>query len=345
MSAPPLAAEVRTRGSRALLCTDEVSDARARLPASIFPTPLTSHPLLDARLGCQLLVKLENSLPMGAFKLRGALNLVASLGARDRAAGVVAPTRGNHGQALAMACRDEGIQCVLFVPEGNNPEKNRAMRAYGAEVVVVGEDFDAATRAAELHARTSGAHYVHPGREPALITGVATLTSEILDQSGGRLDYLFVPVGVGSCIAGAALALADHPEVTLVGVQAAAAPAMYHAFTGDGARVYPVDPTIADGLAVGTPEPLTMSLIRRRVDEMVLVDEDDLLAAVRLYAESLHQMAEGAGAAALAGALRLGDRLKGKRVAVVLTGGNVDLRLLSGVLASAGTPRGPRDGE
>ena len=203
------------------------------------------------------------------------------------------------------------------------------MRALGAEVRVVGEDFEATARASSAFASLSGAREVHPGRDRDLILGAATLFLEMFEQAGEPLDVLFVPVGVGSCLAGAVLAKrACGLPARLVGVQAAAAPAMALAIQGSNQTAYPPTPTIADGLAVGAPVTETLELLRGNVQEMVLVSEKELLKAMQLYASTLHQLAEGAGAAALAGAVRLRESLKGQRVGLVLSGGNVDMHTL-----------------
>lgn len=319
--------------------------ARRVLRRHLAPTPLVEHPVLSSRLGFDALVKLENVQPLGAFKIRGGLNLLASLDDRQRARGLCSATRGNHGQSLAHACALYGVECALFVPEGNNPDKNAAMQALGARVVVGGRDFDEAWELASRHAERSGAHLVHPGREPALVAGVGTLAIEIVEQAGHPLDAVIVPVGVGSCIAGAALALGElSPSTRIIGVQAAHAPAMHHAWRSGESTPVAVRPTLADGLAVRVPVPLTLEIMRARVDEMVLVDETEIASAVRCYLETLHQLAEGAGAAALAGAFALTPALRGARVAVVLSGGNIDAATLHSVMSTGARGHAPTSG-
>lgn len=309
----------------------DVFAARKRLRTRMPETPMVRHPLLDRALGCEVWVKLENTTTIGAFKLRGGLNLVATLDPDERRRGICAPTRGNHGQALAYAASSLDVPCTLFVPHGNSEHKNRAMRAFGADVRVAGASFDEAHEAAARHADATGARYVHPGREPALIAGGGTVLLEMCEAAPGAFDDVFVPVGVGSLAAGCALAAsAVSPATRVVGVAAAAAPAMHDAFhTGAMAPRAPA-PTLADGLAVGAPIAETLQLMRAHVADLCLVDEPQILAAMQLYARSIHQLAEGAGAAALAGAMAQRDRLAGRRVGLVLSGGNVDLETLTG---------------
>lgn len=308
--------------------------AQRRLRAVLPPTPMVRHPLLDTALGGEVWIKLENTTAIGAFKLRGGLELLATLDAPARRRGICAPTRGNHGQALAYAARRHGVSCVLFVPAGNSPDKNRAMRAFGAEVRVAGADFDQAHEAAERFAHDTGARYVHPGREPALVAGAGTIGLEMSRAVQQPFDDVFVPVGVGSLAAGVGMALAATSPTTRVhGVSARAAPAMQRAFDGGPAdRRHPPAATLADGLAVGAPIAETLSIMRRHLHAMHLVDEHELARAMRLYATSIHQLAEGAGAAALAGALQQRDRLTGRRIGIVLSGGNVTLETFASLL-------------
>lgn len=312
---------------------DDVYAARDTIAPQIQKTPLISHPLLDAELGCQARVKLENTHDIGSFKIRGSLNLLTNMGADERARGLVTATKGNHGQSLARAAALHDSQCTIFVPERNNEDKNRAMIALGADVRVEGHDFDAAWAAAERYARETGARQVHPSREPKLIAGVATLALEMLEQAGQPLDYLFVPVGGGSIASGTAVVLkALSPSTRLIGVQSENAPAMHHAWhTGDD-RPFAVTYTVADGLAVRVPIDYTLNFMRALLDDMLLVSEEEIFHAMRLYASTIHQMAEGAGAVPLAGALKMRDELAGATVGLVITGGNVEAHTLSGAL-------------
>lgn len=320
---------------------DEVVAARRVLSRHLTPTPLVSHPLLSERLGCHAQVKLENAQALGSFKIRGGFNLLANLDAATRARGLVTATRGNHGQSLAQAAQHHAVRCTVFVPAGNNPDKNAAMRALGAEVLESGRDFDSAWRAAQEHASRSGALAIHPSREPALIAGYATVALEMLEQAMQPFDTVFVPVGGGSLAAGMALVFkALSPHTRLIGVQAANAPAVFRAFHTGELREAPITETIADGLAVRVPSPDTVALLRETLDDMVEVSEAELHTAIRCYADTLHQLAEGAGAAALAGAARLRRRIAGQRVGLILSGGNITTSTLIGVLHGEPLPAG-----
>jgi Threonine dehydratase len=323
---------------------DDIVAARRLLARELTPTPLVAHPLLSRRVGAEVHVKLENAVPLGSFKLRGGLNFLASLSAEQKARGLVTATRGNHGQSLAYAAQRHGVACTVFVPTGNNPDKNAAIAALGAEVRVAGHDFDSAWDAAVEHANRTGAMAVHPSREPKLIAGYATVALEMLDQAIQPLDTVFVPVGGGSLAAGMGLVFkALSPHTRIVGVQSAAAPALARAWRTGEMREYPVGETIADGLAARVPSPETVAILRDVLDDMVEVSEAELVGAIRCLAETLHQLAEGAGAAALAGAMRLHRRIKRQRVGVVLSGGNITSNLLLKILHGeliAEQPRG-----
>ena len=313
---------------------EDVLAAREIVAGKLAPTPLVSHPLLSDMLGCEAHVKLENAQSIGSFKIRGGLALLDTMSGRDREAGLVTATRGNHGQSLALAAKMYGAKCTIFVPDDNNPDKNAAMQALGAELVVKGHDFDAAWQAAEHFAKETGARCVHPAKEPALIAGVATAAMEMLEQAGGHLDAVFVPVGGGSIAAGTAIVVkALSPDTEVIGVQAENAPAFHHAWhTGDN-RPFVVTESLADGLAVRIPVEFTLSIMRNSVDDMLLVSEGEICAAIRTYASTIHQMAEGAGAAPLAGAMQVADRIAGKRIGLMLTGGNISADMLANVIA------------
>ncbi|HEU4627738.1 MAG TPA: threonine dehydratase [Steroidobacteraceae bacterium] len=312
---------------------DDIVAARRLLSRSLTPTPLVTHPLLSKRVGAEVHVKLENALPLGSFKLRGGLNFIANLTPEQRARGVVTATRGNHGQSLAYAAQRYGVSCVVFVPEGNNPDKSAAIEALGATVRVAGHDFDAAWDAAVEHAQRTGAIAVHPSREPHLIAGYATVALEMLDQASQPLDSVFVPVGGGSLAAGMGLVFkALSPHTRVIGVQSSAAPAIARAWRTGEIREVPVAETIADGLATRVPSPHTVDILREVLDDVIEVSEAEIAGAIRTLAETLHQLAEGAGAAALAGALQLRRRLVRQRVGVVLSGGNITSALLLKIL-------------
>ncbi len=219
---------------------DDIVAARKLLAGFLTPTPLVTHPLLSRRVGAEVHVKLENAVPLGSFKLRGGLNYVASLTPEERARGLVTATRGNHGQSLASAAQRAGIACTVFVPTGNNPDKNMAIAALGARVTIAGNDFDAAWQAAKAFAERTGAIAVHPSCEPRLVAGYATIALEMLDQASQPLDTVFVPVGGGSLAAGMGLVFkALSPHTRVIGVQSAAAPALARAWRTGELKEYP----------------------------------------------------------------------------------------------------------
>ena len=317
----------------------DVLEARRRIGLYLRPTALHSYPALDRLLGAEVWVKHENHQPIGAFKVRGGINLVSRLDDGERARGVITASTGNHGQSIAYASRLFGVRAIVCVPEGANPVKVESMRALGAEIVVAGEDFDTAREHCERLAASEGYRYVHSGNEPLLIAGVATETLEIV-EARPDLDTLIVPVGGGSGAAGACIvASAVGVPAEVIGVQAAAAPAAYRSWA---ARSLVPDRmgTFAEGLATRTAFELPQRVLWERLDDFVLVEEHELREATYRMIELTRNLVEPAGAAALAGALRLRPRLAGRRVALVVSGGNISPAQLLEVLA-AGAPAGP----
>jgi threonine dehydratase len=303
----------------------DVLRARAALSPYLRPTPTLEPPALGASLACRAILKCENLNPTGAFKVRGGIYLLATLTSDQRARGVLAVSTGNHAQSIAYAARLFDTRAVIYMPEGANPLKVAATRALGAEVVQVGHDFDAARLAAESRADEEGLRYIHSANEPLLIAGVATYTLELFEVVPD-LDVLFVPVGGGSGVLGAAVvARAVNPSTRIIGVQAEGAPALYHSWrTGERVTTEAVT-TFAEGLATREPFDLPMQLLPRLVDELMLVSDAELEQAILLLLETTHQLAEGAGAAAVAGAVRRRAELHGKRVGMVLSGGNITM--------------------
>ncbi len=313
---------------------DDVREASELIAQYLTPTPLIRHPLLSERLGCDAWVKLENAQPTGVFKIRGTLSFLAKLSPETRGRGLVTATRGNFGHALARAAALHGTDCTIFVPEGNNPDKNAAIRAAGAELVVRGHDFDAAWDASVRFARQSGALAVHPAKHRWLVAGQGTVALEMVEQVAQPFAAIFVPVGGGSLAAGTCIvAKALSPQTQVIGVQAANAPAFHHAWETGDYRPFRTTNTVADGLATRVPVRYTTDIMRQLLDDFVLVSEEEIYAAIRCYLETLHQLAEGGGAAPLAAALQLKDRFAGQRIGVVLTGCNIDRATLRRVLA------------
>jgi len=300
----------------------DVLEARRRISPHLRPTPLFSYGALDELLGTEVWVKHENHQPVGAFKVRGGINLVSQLGKDERRRGLIAASTGNHGQSVAYAARLFGVDSRICVPEGANPIKLEAMRMLGAELVVHGKDFDAAREHAEELAGEHGYRYVNSGNEPLLIAGVGTGTLELLEDRPD-VEAIVVPVGGGSGAAGACIvAKAVRPEIQVIGVQAEAAPAAFRSWQ---ARELLEDQTAthAEGLATRVPFELPQRILWEHLDDFVLVGEDEIRSATRLLIEHTRNLVEPAGAAPLAAALKLHERLRGTRVALVMSGGNI----------------------
>ncbi|MCL4800253.1 MAG: threonine dehydratase [Burkholderiales bacterium] len=308
--------------------------AAALVHQVIPPTPQYSWPLLNARAGCELWVKHENHTPIGAFKVRGGLVLLDRLRSRPGFRGVISATRGNHGQSLAFAAARAGARCVILVPHGNSREKNAAMRALGAELVEHGRDFDEARERASALAAGEGLEYVGPFL-PELVAGVASYALELF-RGAAPLDAVYVPIGCGSGICGLiaardALGLATR----IIGVVSANANAYAQSFAARRAVETASAVTLADGMAVRVPVPAALEIIIRGAERIVEVTDAEVAAAMRHYFTDTHNVAEGAGAAPLAAVLQERGRWRGKRVGIILSGGNVDREVFARVLADA----------
>jgi threonine dehydratase len=298
----------------------------------IRPTPLYEWPALSRLLGCRFFLKHENHTPTTAFKARGGINLVARLPDEHKHRGILGCTTGNHGQSLAYAARLFGVRCVLVVPRGANPDKLAAMRELGAELVEHGRDFDEARDHCEAIREREGLRYVHSADEPDLIAGVGTYALEIFDALPAP-DVIFVPVGLGSGICGTALVAAERsPATRVIGVQSEGAPAVTLSWRAGRPVETPEAKTFAEGVATRRPAALTLAIMRRHVHDMVLVSDEAIRAAIVLLLRLTHNLAEGAGAAALAAALQVREQLAGQTVVGVLSGGNLDLRELAQIL-------------
>jgi len=312
---------------------DDVRAARAFIAAHLpLPTPLLRPDALCATLGVDVRLKLESLLPTSAFKVRGGINLVG----RDPTAhaGVLAASTGNHGQSLAYAGARFGVPVTIFVPRDANPLKVASMRVLGATVIEHGADYDEARVECERRAAESGTRYVHSGDEPYLIAGVATATLEVL-EAWPDVDVLVVPVGGGSGAAGASLAAkAVRPDLQVIGVQSEGAAAAYLSWRAGQAVTTASIKTFAEGLATRTAFALPQRMLRERLDDFVLVSDDELRRAMRALLLDAHVAAEGAGAAATAAAWRLRDRLRGKRVALWVSGGNATAASIEAALAA-----------
>jgi len=318
---------------------DEVVAARQVLSEHLSPTPLRSYDLLDEAVGhgVRVLVKHENHQPTNAFKARNGLVALTRLDAEERARGVVTATKGNHGQGIAWAGRLLGVRSTICVPLENNPEKNAAMRAYGAELIEHGATYDDAAELARRLVGERGMTFVHSTNNPGVLAGAATIAHEVMEQTD-EVDAFVISVGGGSQAVGAMTVLRElRPEVQVFGVQAALAPTIHDSWHAGERRPGGVGPTLADGLATGDIYGGTFAALREGLTDFITVSEDEIASAIRLLLRTTHNLAEGGGAAGLAGLRHLAPRLAGKRVVIYLSGGNIDQASLRRVLAAPST--------
>lgn len=312
----------------------DVLEAVPRVRAALPSTPLFEWPGLSQRLGFRFFLKHENHHPVGAFKVRGGVNLVSQLTDAERHAGVLGCSTGNHGQSLAFACQRFGVKCTIVVPMGNNPGKNTAIRRLGAELIEHGRDFDEARDHCKVLVRERNSRYVHSANEPHLIAGVGTMAVEVFNDLP-EPDAILVPIGLGSSVCGNAIvAKAIRPATEVIGVQAEGASAVVDSWRTGEWRTTERANTWAEGIATRRPAEMTMAIMRALMDDALLVNDEELRQAVRWLLEDTHNLAEGAGAAALAAAWRYRSRFAGKTVVGVLSGGNLDLARLPWILAN-----------
>jgi threonine dehydratase len=310
----------------------DVLVARQRIAPYLQPTPLYRYPVLDAMTGAQVWVKHENHQPVGAFKVRGGVNLVSQLSADEWRRGVITASTGNHAQSVAYAADLFGVRAVICMPEQANPVKVESVQALGAEVIFHGADFDEAREYCEKQAAEQGYRYIHSGNEPHLIAGVATHTLEIL-QAQPDIEVIVVPVGGGSGAAGACVvAKAVRPKIEVIAVQSEAAPAAYRSWRA-GTLVEDTTSTFAEGLATRTAFELPQRILRTLLDDFVLVSDDALRTATRVMIRKTRNLVEPSGAAALAAILADPHRFAGRKVAIICTGGNISPTQLADLLA------------
>jgi threonine dehydratase len=315
-----------------LFTLDELSVATACVRGLVPPTPAYTWPLLGKQVGATVVVKHENHTPTGSFKARGGLVYVDALRRAGRLPkGFVTATRGNHGQSIAIAGARHGLPVVIVVPEGNSAEKNTAMEAFGGELITGGQDFDESRVVADNIRRERDYHFV-PSFHPELVKGVATYAHELF-TGFSDLDVVYVPIGMGSGICGV-ITVRDllGLKTEVVGVVAENAPAFALSF--EAGRPIPTNSarTFADGVACRDPVPDALEIVRKGAARIVRVSEDEIADAIRLYYRTTHNLAEGAGAAPLAALMKEKARHAGKRVGLVLTGGNIDMPVLEKVL-------------
>lgn len=318
-----------------LVPLERLQDAAAIVYQTMAPTPQYAWPLLKTAVGAEIWVKHENHTPIGAFKLRGGLVYFRDFSHRNgKSTGVISATRGNHGQSVAFAARQYRIAATIVVPHGNSVEKNAAMRALGAELIEHGEDFQAARERAAWIAQQRGLHMV-PSFHPLLVHGAASYSLELL-RAVPDLDVVYVPIGLGSGVCGmiaARNALGHRTEV--VGVVSEHAPAYALSFEQRRAVEHPVATRVADGMACRAPEPEALEILWRHLARIVQVTDDEVEDTMRLMYSATHNVAEGAGAAGLAAALKERGRLAGRKAAVILSGANVDRDVFARVLAKS----------
>src|SRR6266852_3347157 len=301
--------------------------AQRRIHPYLQRTPLYSYPATNALLGTQAYLKHENHQPVGAFKVRGGINLISQLSPEEQAHGVIAASTGNHGQSVAYAARLFGVKAIIVVPEKANPGKVAAMQGMGAEVIFHGATYDEAKLHCETLAHEYDYRYIDSGNEPLLIAGVATEGLEMLEDAPD-LDVIFVPVGGGSGVAGICIAAhAVNPAIQIIGVQSEESPAAYEPWKQRRLVTAP-NRTFAEGLATGIAFELPQEIMREGLHDFLLVSEAELMQAMIWMIERAHTLAEGAGAAALAGAYRMREELRGKKVGIVCSGGNTSLEHL-----------------
>jgi threonine dehydratase len=305
----------------------ELEQAHEVVRQAVPPTPAHAWPLLAERLGTDVVVKHENHTPTGAFKVRGGLTYVAHLKReRPETRGLISATRGNHGQSVAFAGRRHGLPVTIYVPHGNSIEKNNAMRAFGATLVEHGQDFQEAREEAYRRAEAEGLHIV-PAFHPNVVLGVATYVLELF-RAVPDLDILYVPIGQGSGICACILVrdlLGLHTEI--VGVQSTLAPSYALSFAARTVVNTNSSHTLADGMATRNPDADALAIILKGASRIVQVSDDEIASAIRALWTDTHNLAEGAGAAPLAAALQEKSKLRGKRVGLILSGGNIDFDL------------------
>lgn len=310
----------------------DVLRAKQNIAPHLPRTPLFKYPALDAATGLDLYVKHENYQPIGAFKVRGGINLVSQLSDDEKTRGVISASTGNHGQSIAYAARMFNVPATIVVPENANPVKVDAMRALGANIIFHGPDFDAAREHCEMLAEEKHLRYVHSGNEPHLIAGVGTHTLEILEDAPD-VDVIVVPIGGGSGAAGACItAKAINPNIRVIGVQAEKAPAAYKSWK-HRALLQDTNATFAEGLATRTAFALPQQILWDMLDDFILVSDDAMRAAIVLFLQKAKTLSEAAGASSLAGALQLREQLANKKIALILSGGNITPEQLRTVLS------------
>ena len=310
----------------------DVLHARRQIHPYLKRTPIYSYPTINALVGTEVFIKHENYQPVGAFKVRGGINLISQLSPQERERGVIAASTGNHGQSVAYAARLFGVRAIIVVPEKANPGKVAAMEGMGAQVIKRGAIYDESKLHCEELARAHGYRYIHSGNEPLLIAGVGTEALEMLEDQPD-LDIIFVPIGGGSGAAGVGIvAHAINPSIRVIGAQSEASPAAYETWKQHRLVTAP-NRTFAEGLATGVAFELPQAIMREHLHDFLLLTEEEIMRAMLWMIERAHTLAEPAGAASLAAAYHLRKKLSGKKVGIICSGGNTSLEHLRLALA------------
>ena len=302
----------------------DVIAAKERIEPYIWRTPLHHYLGLDKLLDAEVWVKHENHQILGAFKVRGGINLISQMSDEDKARGVITASSGNHGQSIAYAANLFGAKCVVCVPEGANPGKVESIENLGAQVVHHGPYFDVSREHAERLAKEEGYRFVHAVNDPVLVAGVGTYALEILADLP-NVDVIIVPLGGGSGASGVGIVVKSiNPEIQVIAVQAERAQAGYLSWKSGKLEEAPMT-SKAEGLATGMGYELPQAILKEVLDDFILVTDEEMDRAVVTHLEKTHNLTEHAGAASLAGALKIKDRLRGKKVALVMSGGNISI--------------------
>jgi threonine dehydratase len=310
----------------------DILKAKIRIAPYLTKTPLLEYPLLSDALGFEAFVKHENYQPTGAFKIRGGINLIGQLSSEEKKRGVITASTGNHGQSIALACKMFGVDAIVCVQDGANPVKVGGIRSYGAKIIEKGKDFDEARENAERLSKEKSYRYVHSANEPLLISGVGTVGLEIIEDLPD-LDAVIVPVGGGTQASGICTCFKTvAPDVEIIAVQSTHAPSVYNSWKSGKLESTNSANTMADGLATRIAFELPLKMLWELLDDFVLVTDDEIESAIKMYVEKAHTIAEGAGAASLAAAIKISERLQNKKVVLILSGGNLPADILRKIL-------------
>jgi threonine dehydratase len=317
--------------------SEQVNLTRALMARSVIyrylnRTNLICYSELSRLIGCEAYIKHENHNPTGSFKIRGALNFYHHMSKEELENGILVATRGNHGLAMAWAGQFSHVPCTVVVPENNNPEINRTIESYGAELIVHGEDFYDAQSYCEELVDSAGYYYVQQGNEPEILNGLATMGLEILEDLPD-VDTIICPIGGGAgCASLVKTARAFRPDIEIIGVEARNAPSFYSSWKKGEIVILDDAHTVADGLAARSVFNLPYTILKDTINDVILLTEEELLEGIKLALNTTHNLAEGAGAASIMAAIKIKDRLAGKKVVMIMSGGNLNMHTLKSAI-------------